>query len=262
MRLGRVLACLAATTLTASVIACNQQSTPNAIEESSLYSVKAIENVQTRTIGYYNGFDLDTGAVVCVDNGFPGCYGFEYEFRFAYGGNTPHTVVFQNQQYFGQENSVHIAYSGEAFSSVTYSDIVNLTFTENLIDVPFNQVAVIKATSGKYYKMELISEGDEVSFRYSELYSLSPQQAAQLIISKITSLADSNSISSGQASALKTKLEEAIKKLDIEKVNTAANQINAFINQVNGLVAGGVLSLSQGQDLVSAANELLEQIGG
>lgn len=87
-----------------------------------------------------------------------------------------------------------------------------------------------------------------------------PQQAAQTLIDSITNLISSNVLNNGQGNALISKLEAAIQKLDQGNSNAAENQLNAFINQVNAMVNSGTLTTAQGQLLIDAANDIINNI--
>ncbi len=56
----------------------------------------------------------------------------------------------------------------------------------------------------------------------------------------------------GQATSLEFKLDEAISSLSLKTPNTlaACNQLTAFVNEVNGLVAAGVLTPAQANQLL------------
>ncbi|WP_179865948.1 hypothetical protein [Bacillus pseudomycoides] len=47
----------------------------------------------------------------------------------------------------------------------------------------------------------------------------------------------------------------------IVNLNAACNQLQAFINEVNGLINAGVLTSTQGQPLIDCATLIRNQIG-
>ena len=53
----------------------------------------------------------------------------------------------------------------------------------------------------------------------------------------------------------------ALQKLNQGQTGPAANQVQAFINQVTDLVAKGILTADQGQDLIADAQGVLEAMG-
>ena len=68
-------------------------------------------------------------------------------------------------------------------------------------------------------------------------------------------------LNGGQGNALKAKLNAALQKLNQGQTGPAASQVQAFINQVNDLVAKGILTADQGQDLIADAQGVLEAMG-
>lgn len=120
---------------------------------------------------FYECLDLEIGAIIPEDP-FGGCPGDDWDFRFAYNSTRePHAVIFQNQSQGAQ-----IAYSSEAFNDVTGADVAGLTFTVNLVDVPFSQVSVLRTGAGNYFKVGPVSEGActtnencTVTFRWVQL---------------------------------------------------------------------------------------------
>ena len=78
---------------------------------------------------------------------------------------------------------------------------------------------------------------------------------------QVNALEDSDSLNGGQAQALKAKLRAAKKSVLKGKSRTAANQIGAFINQVQAFVSGGVLSAEEGAALLASAETILESLG-
>lgn len=115
-----------------------------------------------------NCFNLETGTIASdFSISSFGCPS-ETHFRFAFNGDrTPHAVLFQNQI-----EGALIAYSPEDFDQVTLEDVGALVFTTNLIDIPFEQVAVLKTADGTYYKIGPITEDvatNTVTFEWARL---------------------------------------------------------------------------------------------
>lgn len=67
-------------------------------------------------------------------------------------------------------------------------------------------------------------------------------------------------INSGQANALRAKLDAAQKSAASGRVGPAVNQINAFIYQVNALMTAGLLSPEDGERLISIAEEIVQSL--
>jgi pullulanase-type alpha-1,6-glucosidase len=79
---------------------------------------------------------------------------------------------------------------------------------------------------------------------------------------QVNALEDDDSLNGGQARALKAKLWAAERFVFRGKPKTAANQISAFINQVQTFVSDGVLSAEEGAALLASAETILESLGG
>jgi pullulanase-type alpha-1,6-glucosidase len=89
---------------------------------------------------------------------------------------------------------------------------------------------------------------------------VSPQEHLDDLIDHIEDLVDAGSLNGGQGNALTVKLEHAIDKLDGAQPHVALNMLNAFINQVNAFVASGVLTPEEGQSLLDAVDDIIDQI--
>jgi hypothetical protein len=75
---------------------------------------------------------------------------------------------------------------------------------------------------------------------------LSAQQQADLLAAVIADLRDDGVLNGGQVNAL-------VKKLGFLSGPSAPAAVQAFINQVGGLVNGGILTRDQGDLLIDAA---------
>jgi hypothetical protein len=92
---------------------------------------------------------------------------------------------------------------------------------------------------------------------------LTPQDAIDdLITEQVEDLEDSGVLNHGQGNAFTSKLENAIKKIDQGKPKPAINMLNAFINQVNDFIIEGILTPTEGQALIDAANAIISSLGG
>ena len=81
------------------------------------------------------------------------------------------------------------------------------------------------------------------------------------LIDQVDALEAGESINGGQANALRSKLEAAQRSYSNGKLTPAAKQIAAFINNVRALMSGGVLSTTEGEALISIAEDILQSIG-
>jgi len=88
------------------------------------------------------------------------------------------------------------------------------------------------------------------------------QQATQFIISRVKGLVDKGVLKQEQGDALTAPLQAAIPPLDQGDAKTAITQLQAFINQLNGLTKASVLSPAQGPPLVNQALAVIRQLGG
>jgi hypothetical protein len=88
-----------------------------------------------------------------------------------------------------------------------------------------------------------------------------PQGALSGLMDDVTVLQEDGKLNGGNANALIAKLSAALQSLNQGNSKPACNQIQAFINQVNSLMAGGTLTAAQGQALIDAANAIALQIG-
>jgi len=91
---------------------------------------------------------------------------------------------------------------------------------------------------------------------------LTPQQAIEGLIEKVRDLVRRGVLNNGQGNALIAKLEAAIRSLDRGNVNTALNQLGAFVNQVNAFMNAGILPPSEGQLLLDCANQIIAALSG
>lgn len=85
-----------------------------------------------------------------------------------------------------------------------------------------------------------------------------PVERINDLIAKVQALKAAGVLNKGQANALIVKLQAAKKNIDNGNINTAINELGAFINQVNDFVSDGILTTAQGEELVDAANAIIE----
>ena len=91
-------------------------------------------------------------------------------------------------------------------------------------------------------------------------FTASPQDRLQRLIDQVADLVSVGRLNRGQGHALTATLAGAIRSLDREQYIPAMNQINAFIHQVEGFIAGGRLEPEEGQPLIDAATFILEML--
>jgi hypothetical protein len=68
---------------------------------------------------------------------------------------------------------------------------------------------------------------------------------------------DSNTLDLGQGNSLMVKLKQAMNQMIRGKIKTACNSLTAFINQVQDLIAIGVLYPETGQSLILKAEMII-----
>lgn len=113
------------------------------------------------------GIDLETRAV--VRGNITGSFPPEVDFRFAFNSTRPNPIVL-----FQERRGAEIAFlDGTPFDTVGCSVVGTLTFTENLIDVPFDfdDTVVIRTTEGNVFKIgRPVNNGNaSVTFSYAKL---------------------------------------------------------------------------------------------
>ena len=81
---------------------------------------------------------------------------------------------------------------------------------------------------------------------------LTPAQALLTVINQLNGFQTAGTLTMGQATSLKFKLDAAISSLSLNNPHTvtACNQLNAFVNEVNSLVADSVLTPAQANQLL------------
>jgi hypothetical protein len=80
------------------------------------------------------------------------------------------------------------------------------------------------------------------------------------LIADVRALEAQGALNRGQATSLVVKLENTIKRLDSKQPDQAANQLRAFINEVQDLMNRGVLSPDQALPLIDTATDIRQQI--
>ena len=93
------------------------------------------------------------------------------------------------------------------------------------------------------------------------VYVQTPGEAAESVIDAVYDLASLGAVNRGQANALASKLEAAVRSLGRGRGNAACSQLGAFVNQVTGLIDAGVVTSAQGQPLIDAATDVRNAAG-
>jgi pullulanase-type alpha-1,6-glucosidase len=85
----------------------------------------------------------------------------------------------------------------------------------------------------------------------------SPQDQIDLVLDDISALVETGVLSKGEGNALSSKLKGAQAKLAKGGTKAAANQLAAFINQVESFMAMSILTLEQGTLLIATVENII-----
>lgn len=116
------------------------------------------------------GFDDEGGVISARCFTLRRLYPSQVDFNFAYNANRSNPIVlFQNQS-----SGVEVLFlDGRPFHEVLTSTIVGLSFTTNLLDVPFDfdDTIVVRTSEGNVFKVgePVLHDNSTVSFRYRQL---------------------------------------------------------------------------------------------
>jgi pullulanase/glycogen debranching enzyme len=89
----------------------------------------------------------------------------------------------------------------------------------------------------------------------------SAEEQIYLLIGDIDKLQAAGTLSFGQAQSLRAKLNSALRSVQRGNNHAAGNQINAFLHEVEAKVSAGTLTPNQGDDLIAAAQAILDRLG-
>jgi uncharacterized repeat protein (TIGR03803 family) len=119
--------------------------------------------------------------------------------------------------------------------------------------------ALVQATNGNFYGTTTFggADGDGTVFI---LTVQTPQQATQAIINSVNALFSQGVLNGGQDNSLVVKLQHAINLINAGNDAAAIGNLNAFIGEVNDLLASGVLTPSQAASLISAAESVIARL--
>ncbi len=82
----------------------------------------------------------------------------------------------------------------------------------------------------------------------------------QDIIDDVKDLLSIGDINSGQANALISKLQNAIKSIEADKTNAAIGKLNSFINQINAYINTGVITHGVGDPLIDQVQDIIDDL--
>ncbi len=84
-----------------------------------------------------------------------------------------------------------------------------------------------------------------------------PNTEVEDLIEDVEDLVASGALNHGQGNGLIKKLEAVLKKLESGNTNAAINILQAFINSATGFMNGGILTQTEGDDLVASATAII-----
>lgn len=93
-----------------------------------------------------------------------------------------------------------------------------------------------------------------------KLAAQTPQQATQAIITSVTALYSQGVLNKGQDNSLVKHLQHAMNLMNAGKNAGAIGNLDSFISEVTDLLSSGVLSASQAEPLIGAAESVIAQI--
>jgi uncharacterized delta-60 repeat protein len=93
--------------------------------------------------------------------------------------------------------------------------------------------------------------------RYIGVSPTTPTDAIVGLLTRVEGLVTTGVLTNGQGNALEAKLQQAIEHLADGATATAANDLQAFVNEVNDFIGQDVLSSAVGQPLIDDANLII-----
>lgn len=85
-----------------------------------------------------------------------------------------------------------------------------------------------------------------------------PNTLVELLIVEVQYLVSLDVVNNGQGNSLLVKLQGALQQLDAQQTGSAINKLEAFINQVNAFVEAEILTPTEGETYIDAANLIIE----
>jgi YVTN family beta-propeller protein len=89
----------------------------------------------------------------------------------------------------------------------------------------------------------------------------SPREKLEGVVVEVERLVEAGPLPAGQGKALLSTLAAADRQLEGGNDNAAANLYRAFINQVRADINAGIIAPEQGQPLIDAAQNAIDQLG-
>ena len=158
----------------------------------------------------------------------------------------------------GQLSAEYVLVSPTGFERIPPNTIVDVNTASHTFQSEFNGVT-------SFDVLRIVSPAGQPAQTFTIIVikrALTPALQAAAIASLISALEASGELNGGQANSLARKLQNAIDKLNAGREAAAAAMLNAFVNEVNALMSGfdPILSSLSGQDLIDAANAVIERL--
>jgi len=118
------------------------------------------------------------------------------------------------------------------------------------------------ATAGTFTVTVRVTDDDgDTGTRTAVVVVQTATQGTQGIQGMVSGMVANGTLASGDANGLNATLEAARTSIERDRPS-AANQLNAFINQVQALQGSGRINQAAAQQLIAAANRVIRSIGG
>ena len=135
-----------------------------------------------------------------------------------------------------------------------------LTLSNNTVLVRFCGIYTL-LSAGSYGTVIIVGNGAETTV--DDIIAGGVCTAEDYILTlkeRIIQLVNDGVLNEGQGTAFISKLDLALLKYDNGNFRVAKNILISFINQVNSFITEGILTEAEGQELISAAEDIIEQI--
>ena len=114
--------------------------------------------------------------------------------------------------------------------------------------------------AGTFIVSVRVSDDDVTSLRTQSVTVVTPFQGLTNAIALVNQLAASGKLNGGNANALRSQLDGAIKQLERGKTAAAAEMLREFLDDLNGLVSDGRLSAADAEQLRVLVTRVLASI--
>jgi len=174
---------------------------------------------------------------------------------------TPETLIAGQSAALTFSNPLDLG-GADTITGLQYSYDCTNDGSFELSDTAVTSYACAYPASGAFTARGRIEDKDGGFTDYTVGITVTPRQGIEGLIDQVHSLNAWGFLSYGHDRALIAKLDGAIKQLEKGKTKTAVNELHAFINQVEAMIAFDILAPWEGQALIDAANAILSALGG